>query len=274
MKLGFVTCVQLGQSCIEAIYEAGYELDVIFTLHDDVAPKKSGRIYIDKFARNHGVAVHKLAHVNDPDAVKKYRKLDWLFIIGWSQIAGPEVIAAPKNGVLGIHPTLLPVGRGRAAIPWAILKGLSQTGVTLFKLDEGVDTGPILAQLEIPINDQTTATGLYETVNDAHSQLIKQILPRLAAGTFQLAQQDESKATFWPGRRSEDGLIDLDGSVYDADRLVRAVTRPYPGAYYVGTNGRKEIVWSAAISGDRPKSDHLEFRDGYLEILQSERLSE
>ena len=274
MKLGFVTCVQLGLSCMEVIYRSGYELDAIFTLRDDLALGKSGRIFVDDFARENGVKVYKIAHVNDVEAVERYKLLDWLFIVGWSQIAAPQVINAPHHGVLGMHPTLLPVGRGRASIPWAILKGFKKTGVTLFKLDEGVDTGPVLGQVEISIGDQTTATELYRDVADAHGELIKQILPKLSAGDVDVVSQDESLATFWPGRRPEDGLIDMSGSVDDAERLVRAVTRPYPGAYVNDSKGRKVVIWSAAKSAVRPETDYLEFRDGYLKILEHERSSE
>lgn len=270
MKLGFVTCVQLGLSGIEAIYEAGFELETIFTLHDNLATEKSGRIFVDQFAREHGIPVHKLRHVDETSALDKYAELDWLFIIGWSQIAGPGVIRAPKRGVLGIHPTLLPVGRGRASIPWAILKNLDKTGVTLFKLDEGVDTGPIVARKEIPLDDRTTATTLYQDVNRAHMELIKEILPELAADTVQFIEQDEARATVWPERRPDDGRIDMSGSVVDAERLVRAVTHPYPGAWYCDASGRKVVVWSATISSERPASDYLEFKDGYLAILQSQ----
>lgn len=257
---------------MEAIYQSGHELDTIFTLHDDLAASKSGRINVDGFAREHGVEVSKLAHVNDAQAVDKYKQLDWLFIIGWSQIASLEAINAPRQGVLGMHPTLLPIGRGRASIPWAILKGLKRTGVTLFKLDEGVDTGPVLGQIEIPLDDRTTATKLYQDVTDAHGELIRQVLPKLAMGDVDMVTQDESLATVWPGRRPEDGRIDMSGSVDDAERLVRAVTRPYPGAYYHDSSGCKIIIWSAAKSVDRPEMDYLEFRDGYLSILEHERL--
>lgn len=274
MKLGFVTCVQLGLSCIEAVHDAGYELETIFTLHDDLATGKSGRVFVDRFARKHGIPVHKLCHVDEVSAVEKYSQLDWLFIVGWSQIAGPAVIRAPKRGVLGIHPTLLPVGRGRAAIPWAILKNLDKTGVTLFKLDDGVDTGPILAQREIPLGDRTTATTLYQDVNRAHMELIKEVLPELAADTARFVEQDETRATVWPERRPDDGRIDMSGSVVDAERLVRAVTHPYPGAWYYDASGRKVVVWSASVSSERPASDYLEFKDGYLAITQSEMLPE
>ncbi|MEX2498430.1 MAG: formyltransferase family protein [Wenzhouxiangellaceae bacterium] len=274
MKLGFVTCVQLGLSGIEAIYEAGYELETIFTLHDDLATGKSGRVSVDPFARQHGIPVHKVGHVDQTSALEKYAELDWLFIVGWSQIAGPEVIRAPRRGVLGIHPTLLPVGRGRAAIPWAILKNLDKTGVTLFKLDDGVDAGPIVAQKEIPLDDRTTATELYREVNRAHVDLIKGVLPGLAADTVRFIEQDETRATVWPQRRPDDGRIDMSGSVVEAERLVRAVTHPYPGAWYYDASGRRIVVWSARIFREPPASDYLEFRDGYLAILESEVVPE
>lgn len=130
IKVGFVTCVQLGYSCMEAIYEVGGKLDLAISLLDNQAKSKSGRIYLDSFCNSKGIPLLKASHVNNPEVIQSIKdaQLDWLFIIGWSQIASQEVLEAPKRGVLGMHPTLLPTGRGRAAIPWAILKGLSKIG--------------------------------------------------------------------------------------------------------------------------------------------------
>lgn len=269
MKFGFVTCVQLGLSCMEAIYDAGAALDLVITLHDEKAAKKSGRIFVDDFCHHHGIQLLKVGHIND-EVVYDYiveHQIDWLFIIGWSQIASEKLLSAPKRGALGIHPTLLPIGRGRAAIPWAILKQLDKTGVTLFKLDTGVDTGPIIAQLEVPMLSNINAGILYNLVNDAHSTLIREAIPKLARDEFALVHQDESQATFWPGRKPEDGEIALDGSVHDAERLVRAVTRPYPGAF-VYRDGAKIIIWRAHITNNEPVTDelYLKFRDGILVI--------
>lgn len=275
MKFGFVTCVQLGLSCMEAIYEAGGKLSLAVTLPDDRAVTKSGRVYLDEFCAKHGVPLLKSAHVNDPEvsAAIVSAGIDWLFIIGWSQIAGPVVLGAPKLGVLGMHPTLLPVGRGRAAIPWAILKGLDQTGVTLFKLDAGVDTGLIAEQIVIPLGPQTTATDLYAAVDAAHADLIRKAVPRLMAGTLTLRSQDESLASVWPGRKPEDGEIDLNGSVWGAERLIRAVTRPYPGAYF-HDGGGKVIVWRASVASAVPDEEtpSLKFSDGYLVLHETERV--
>ena len=274
MRFGFVTCVQLGYSCMEAIYDAGGTLELAITLEDHKSREKSGRVYLDDFCSRHEVDLVKICNVNDERAVEaiRQRSIDWLFIIGWSQIAGREVLNAPLLGALGMHPTLLPQGRGRAAIPWAILKNLPKTGVTMFKLDQGVDTGPILAQREIPLSPNTDAAELYEAVDAAHVGLMREVFPRLREGSVTLVEQDESAATLWPGRRPEDGRIDCDASVVEAERLVRALTHPYPGAF-LDREGQRLIIWKSEIVADEDQTDGaflIPFRDGSLRCLEWE----
>jgi methionyl-tRNA formyltransferase len=273
MKLGFVTCVRVGLSCMEAIYNAGGKLIFAMTLPDEKAINKSGRVYIDDFCKARGIYLLKSSHVNNPEVLQAIDSagIDWLFIIGWSQIASINILNAPKRGVLGMHPTLLPVGRGRAAIPWAILNGLEKTGVSMFKMDLGVDTGPVAAQIEIPLSSVTTATELYNKVDAAHVALIHKTIPLLFADKLNLIAQDETKASIWPGRKPEDGEIKLDGSVFDAEKLIRAVTHPYPGAYYF-ENKTKRIVWSAQYIDVEESINlcdcvYLKFSDGVL-LLQ------
>lgn len=266
MKFGFVTCVQLGLACMEEIYRVGGKLDLVITLHDQRARNKSGRIYVDDFCAHHDIDVVKIRHVNDPESIEAVRShgIDWLFIIGWSQIAGPQVLEAPKRGCLGMHPTLLPKGRGRAAIPWAILKGLDKTGVTMFKLDEGVDTGPIVAQEVLPLAPDETATTLYQRVADAHQTLMARAWPHLVADTVVLQEQDESQATEWPGRKPEDGIILPDMDCLTVDRLVRAVTHPYPGAFIDKADTRYRI-WSGQVhQGRRRSTTPITDPDGHL----------
>ncbi|MGQ0542519.1 MAG: formyltransferase family protein [Blastocatellia bacterium] len=274
MKFGFVTCVQLGMACMEEIYAAGGRLDLAITLYDDLAVKKSGRVYLDEFCTQKDIDLMKIRHINDPDSVKaiREREIDWLFIIGWSQIAQANVLRAPKNGVLGIHPTILPEGRGRAPIPWAIIKGLKQTGVTLFKLDEGVDTGEIAAQEVLPIAPDETATTLYERVNRAHRTIIRNVWVDLAAGRIDFREQDESKATIWKGRKPEDGRITGDMSCVAVERLVRATTHPYPGAFWED-NGKIVRVWSGKIASSELNltgGPRIELSDGVYEAVEFE----
>lgn len=276
MRVGFITCVQLGLSCMEAIYDAGGKLVFAGSLMDAQAQNKSGRVYLDDFCAARGIPLTKFRNINDPDAVEALRAadLDWLMIIGWSQIARDQVLAIPRHGVLGIHPTLLPMGRGRAAVPWAILLGLRETGVTLFKLDGGVDTGPVVAQLRLPLDERETATSLYQRVNDAHRALILKHWEQLTGAGVTFTPQDDSQATEWAGRTPDQGRLDAAMTVMEADRLIRAVTRPYPGAF-MDLDSRRLRVWSAipespVTTQNDSKSLRLTFRDGEIKVLDSE----
>lgn len=258
---------------MEAIYEVNGQLDLVITLEDTQAVEKSGRVYLDDFCNKYDIPLLKSQHVNNQEVIDvlREREIDWLFIIGWSQIANSDLLAAPQQGVLGMHPTLLPIGRGRAAIPWAILKGLDKTGVTMFKLDAGVDTGPIVEQVEIPLTENEYAGNLYKKVNAAHVELMQKSFPMLNEGILAFRVQDESQATVWEGRTPADGEIDLQGSVYDAERLVRATSRPYPGAF-TEIDGKKVVIWKASMV-PCGKGPLIQFHDGSLELLDFEEVS-
>lgn len=267
MKIAFATVVQLGLSCIEEIYRIGGELDLLITLDDERAKNKSGRVYLDEFSNKHNIPLLKIENINQPEVINalKEKNIDWLFIIGWSQIAKKELLDSPKLGCLGMHPTLLPVGRGRAAVPWAIIKGLEKTGVTMFKLDEGVDTGLILGQVEIPMEERESATTLYKKVDDAHVTLMAKYWHDIVQNNVSLQKQDESLATYWEGRKPEDGRISEDMTCLDADRLVRAVTKPYPGAFYEEDN-KKIVIWKAKTIQEKTDNEliSIKLKDGYL----------
>ncbi|WP_019377590.1 formyltransferase family protein [Virgibacillus halodenitrificans] len=267
-KIAFATCVQLGLSCIEEIYRIGGSLDLLITLKDEKAKNKSGRIYLDEIANEHDAPLLKIDNINDQKVLStlKEHQIDWLFIIGWSQLAKKDVLETPTYGCIGMHPTLLPVGRGRAAIPWAIIKGLKETGVTMFKLDEGVDTGDIIGQGVIKLDQNTTATELYQKVDDMHITLIAKYWDDIVNNNITLTKQNDGDATEWSGRKPEDGQILSSMTMDEADKLVRAVTHPYPGAFF--KDGDKVIrVWSA-------KTDEydgcIKLSDGYLIPIEYE----
>lgn len=262
MKMAFATCVQLGLSCIEEIYRIGGDLDLLITLKDEKAKHKSGRIYLDGISEKYDIPLLKISNINDKeviDALKEY-EIDWLFIIGWSQIAKKELLETTIYGCIGMHPTLLPIGRGRAAIPWAILRDLERTGVTMFKLDEGVDTGEIIGQGIIDLGNDITAAELYKKVNDMHITLISKYWDDIVANNIKLIKQNEESATEWPGRKPEDGEIFSDMTMGEAEKLVRAVTHPYPGAFY-RTEDKTIRIWSAKT--DKEKGE-IKLKDGYL----------
>jgi methionyl-tRNA formyltransferase len=271
-KIGFVTSVELGLSCMKAIYDSGNGVSLAITLPDNVATQKSGRVFIDEFCLKKKIPLFKNKHINNAEVINEIKKfkIDWLFIIGWSQVANSEIISAPTQGVIGAHPTLLPVGRGRSSIPWAILKDLSQTGVTLFKIDKGIDTGPIFSQKIVNLEKNETATSLYFKIKTAHHQIIKKFIPLLLKNQLRPLPQDEKHSSFWPARRPEDGEINFSKSVWVAERLIRAVTKPYPGAFYFEFK-KKIIIWKASVSNDKPINEKfLQFKDGYLILIEFE----
>jgi len=270
-KIAFATCVQLGKSCIEEIYKIGGQLELMITLVDEKEKKKSGRVYLDDIANQYHIPLLKVWNINEQivvDTLKK-RDIDWLFIIGWSQIAHRAVLKAPNYGCIGMHPTLLPVGRGRAPIPWPIIKGLKKTGVTMFKLDEGTDTGEIIGQIEIPLTDKTTATEMYQKVDEVQVNLIEKYWNDIINNHITLSKQDETKAEIWPGRRPEDGEIFNTMTMKEADRMVRGVTHPYPGAFY---NDDDQIIriWSACTNKD---NGMIQLADGYLVPIDFEYIN-
>lgn len=267
-RIAFATCVQLGLSCIEEIYRIGGNFDLLITLKDERAKNKSGRIYLDDIANKHKAPLLKIDNINDQEVLSalKEHQIDWLFIIGWSQIAKKDVLEAPTFGCIGMHPTLLPIGRGRAAIPWAILKGLEETGVTMFKLDEGVDTGDIIGQGVISLSRYTTATELYKKVNDMHIILISKYWEDIVKNNIILTKQNATEATEWPGRKPEDGEILNSMTMDEAGTLVRAVTHPYPGAFYK-TKDKIYIIWSAKTN---EYNGLIKLVDGYLTPIEYE----
>jgi methionyl-tRNA formyltransferase len=270
IRTAFVTCVKIGLSCIQEIYNIGGKLDLIITLKDYKAKNKSGRIYLDEIASKNNVPLFKINNINDKEVIDTLIKydIDWLFIIGWSQIAKKELLNAPKKGCIGMHPTLLPIGRGRAAIPWAIIKGLDKTGVTMFKLDEGVDTGDIITQGEIKLDSEITATELYDKVNAMHIRLINEKWDDIISNNIYPIKQDNELATQWPGRNPEDGEIKLNMTVNEALTLIRATTKPYPGAYFM-RNNKKIIIWKAKVSNT---SGDIKLTDGFIKFVEYEEI--
>src|SRR4249919_4389017 len=247
MRLVWVSFDVMGRDCLAAAAEAGAEVAAVVTLPGPVDRDRSGQCSFDEIAERLGARLIETADVNSPDTVVAVRETDpdMIFVVGWSQLVLDEFIGIPRHGVFGMHPTLLPRHRGRAAIPWAILRGLATTGVTLFEIADGTaDSGPIVGQVEVPLAHDETATTLYDKVTDAHVELVRQLVPQLLDGTAPRVPQDTRRASAWPKRTPADGIIDWETRAPYLYDWVRAQTRPYPGAFtYLGNS--KVVVWQA-----------------------------
>lgn len=170
--------------------------------------------------------------------------IDCMFVLGWSQILTAETIVRFPVGVFGSHPSPLPEGRGRAPVPWTILEGRDSSAVTLFRMQPGVDDGPIVAQRNFPLPKRVTATELYELVSENLSAAFIALARQLETGMVAECLQDRSRASWRAGRSPRDGRIDFGAPAEAVDRLVRAITRPFPGAYSYFRD-QKVIFWSS-----------------------------
>jgi methionyl-tRNA formyltransferase len=145
----------------------------------------------------------------------------------------------------GLHASLLPDYSGGAPLVWAMINGEPKTGITLFQMDNGVDSGPIAGQKEELIYPYDTIATLYARIEKRGLELLEETLPQLAHGDLILKAQDDSKRRVVPQRSPEDGWIDWNQDANTISRFIRAQTRPYPGAY-TSFNGKPLNIWCAS----------------------------
>ena len=227
--------------------EPGWEVAAVVTLPPGLACRHSDFADVAGEATKLGVRAIHAPNGNAPEVIDAIEGLkpDYLFVVGWSQLCGPAFVATAPGRVIGYHPAPLPRLRGRAAIPWTILMGEAISGGTLFWIDDGVDTGPILAQHFFHVPADETAASLYARHMKTLEAMLAESLPTLADGTARRAEQDERFATWGAKRTPEDGSIDWSLPAPDIWRLIRAVGRPYPGAFTQDASDRL-IIWQAA----------------------------
>jgi methionyl-tRNA formyltransferase len=155
---------------------------------------------------------------------------DLFVVVAYGQILPRSLLEIPKYGAVNVHASLLPAYRGAAPIVWAILKKEKMTGVTTMIMDEGMDTGDILLQAEIPIGERETGETLHDRLALLGAQLLLETLSKMKADDIRSIPQDHSKATYAPPLKKEDGRVDWKREAEEIDHQVRAL-RPWPGAY-------------------------------------------
>jgi methionyl-tRNA formyltransferase len=247
MRTVWVSFDTMGRDCLEAAAEVGAEVVGVVSLPGPPDPDRAGQCSFAGVADRLGAELVETTDVNDEGTLAAIRALDpeLVFVVGWSQLVREPFIALAREGVFGMHPTLLPRHRGRAPIPWAILAGLARTGVTLFEIvDATADSGAIVGQTVVEIAPDETATTLFDRLADAHVELVRECVPLLVARTAPRTRQDPRRASTWPRRAPSDGIIDWETRAPYLYDWVRAQTRPYPGAFtFLGDE--KVVVWRA-----------------------------
>lgn len=247
MRAVVVGAVESSQIAIEAIAAAeGWTVASVVSLPSKLAGRHDDFVDLAPVTAAAGAKLYRVPNINDAAALDLVAAAhaDYAFVIGWSQICGSDFRELMGARVIGYHPAPLPRMRGRAVIPWTILSGEPISGGTLFWIDEGVDTGDILAQRFFHVAPDETAATLYAKHLRELRSMLEEVLPALSGGVVPRRPQEERYAT-WAARRTRlDGAIDWSRSAADIARLVRAVTDPYSGAYtFAGAN--RLTIWQA-----------------------------
>lgn len=246
MKIVFVGTVESSYAALDELIKNDITIEAVFTM--DKNNYNTDFKSIRPLAEKAGITVYSIKNINDEVNIKKLRKIkpDIIFVIGISQIIKNEILQIPQYGCIGFHPSLLPKNRGRAVIPWTILNEESETGITLFYLDEKMDSGDIIVQKKITLEEKETARSLYDKVIKNLRLIIKDNIDDILNNNIKPIKQDEKEATYCAKRIPKDGLIDWSKSAHEIDKLIRATTKPYPGAFSYH-KGKKIIIWSSKV---------------------------
>jgi methionyl-tRNA formyltransferase len=248
LRIGWIGFHQEGIPALQGLLDSGIVPAAVITLDEASAAKRSAVVSYADVLKDREIPLHYVQNINDASAIDLLRslRLDLLFVIGWSQILSAETLATARLGAIGAHASLLPANRGSAPINWSLIRGESVTGNTLIWLTAAVDEGQVIDQMSIPITPYDTCATLYENVAQTNHAMIQSLLPRLIAGERPGCVQPHSDQPLLPRRRPDDGRVDWTQSADQIYNFVRALTRPYPGAFSF-LDGHKYLIQSCAL---------------------------
>ncbi len=247
MSIIFIGTPAFAVPSLERLAGAGHDIAAVITQPDRPAGRRAAPRPppAKQAAQKLGLDVLQPPTLRDPEVLKRLRALspEIIIVVAYGQILRQELLDLPSRGVVNVHPSLLPRWRGASPIPASILAGDERTGVTIMLMDTGMDSGPVLAQEDVPIHDDDTSRSLSDTLAALGADLLVRTLPPWLAGETLPQPQDDSLATTCPLLRKEDGAIDWQLPATDIWRRVRAYN-PWPGAYTF-SNGELLHIWKA-----------------------------
>lgn len=247
MKLVFIGCVEFSFNILKKLLDLR-DIEIIGVITRKESPFNADFRSLESLADDAGIPCF-LVEGNIQSAVidwLKNTKIDVIYCFGWSYLLGSEILKIPRLGVVGYHPAALPKNRGRHPVIWTLALGLKETASTFFFMDEGADSGDIISQRFLLIEDSDDALSLYHKLTLIAYDQIEQITRELVSGNYTRIPQDHFKANYWRKRTKRDGEIDWRMSARLIYNIVRALTRPYIGAHCV-YKGTEVKVWKTEI---------------------------
>ena len=244
---------------LKALAENGYEIAGVVTQPDKPRGrgKASSMTPVKEAALELGLTVYQPSRVREQSFMDTVRALnpDVIVVSAFGQIIPKALLELPRYGCVNIHASLLPKYRGAAPIQWAVMDGEPVSGVTIMQMDEGLDTGDMLAKTEVPLEPDETGGSLFDKLSRAGADLLIRTLPALEQGTLTPEKQPlESPTAYARMIRKEDGRIDWNLEAEAIERRIRGLN-PWPSAYTELT-GKILKIWRAEVlpkeSGQTP----------------------
>jgi len=184
--------------------------------------------------------------VDSLEQLKNYDP-DLFIIAGYSTILKQIVFDIPLIGTINLHAGRLPEYRGGSPLNWQLIEGETEAGISVIIMDEGIDTGCVIADDNFPVNENDTIADLHQKANELFPSLVMKAISILEVHDTNYSIQDESKAQYWHQRNDADGELDFEGlTVLEVSRMIRALTKPYPGAW-AKYEGKVVRLFSAEI---------------------------
>ena len=247
MKIVYMGTPDFSVGALEALIQAGHEVTAVVT-QPDKAKGRSGQMQcspVKECAVRHGIPVFQPVKIKTPESMEELKKYeaDIYIVAAFGQILSREILEMPRFGCVNIHASLLPKYRGAAPINQCILDGERETGVTIMQMDAGIDTGDILTQKKVIIEDKETAQSLFDKLAQAGAELIVETLPMIEKGEITPVRQDERLASHVKMMDKSMGKIDWTLDAACIERLVRGLD-PWPSAYTF-CQGRSVKIWSS-----------------------------
>jgi methionyl-tRNA formyltransferase len=274
---------EVGYACLSLLLERGDNVVALIT-HEDNPHEKIWFKTPAVAAREKDIPVFTPESVNTPEWRERIAALqpDLILSVYYRHMIGTKILGLPPLGAWNMHGSLLPAYRGRAPINWAVLHGEPRIGMTLHRMVKSADAGAIVDQEGVTIDPRDTAEQAFRKVLPCARHVLARQIEALLAGTAKETPQDESKVTYFGGRKPEDGRIVWTQTSRQVFNLIRAVTDPYPGAFVDVGPARLMIWWAepdtAATQGRRGKPGEIlslsplviATLDGALELTKTE----
>jgi methionyl-tRNA formyltransferase len=245
MRIVFMGTPQAAVPTLRRLLTDGHEVVAVWTQPDRPSGRgnKVSLSPVKEFALAHGLTVHQPQRIKNDEAKQLFAShdVDAAIVVAYGRILPEEFLRTPARGCINVHFSLLPSYRGAAPANWAIVNGEKETGVTTMFIEPTLDTGPILLQRATKIGANETAPELMERLSEIGAELLSETLVRLDELTP--APQDDSRATFAPMLKKEDGVIDWSASAEVIERAIRGF-QPWPNAYTT-FNSRGLTIWEA-----------------------------